>query len=378
MACHSCTGADVFTASSPGIPSFGDLTWHKPVVVATLAALPANTYASGPPATMTANANGAIPQIDTQTVQVGWRVLIRNEATAAHDGIYVVTALGDASHPWVLTRASDADTAAEVAQGSVVLVTNGLVNSSRSFLQSAVIANIDTSPETWRPTGVKFSLVYRYYGASATWTFPTDPSFLGLLVQVIGGGGGGGGCAATAAGGHAQGGGGGSGGWSRAFVGFGQLGATEAVTVGGGGAGGVGAGAAGAGSASSFGTHVVANGGAGGVSGAAATTAFTASAGGIGGNLTGVAGDDFVNGNPGSPGIGQAITAVGGLGGAAHDGGAGQGAVLNNGTGVTNGGAGAQNSGSGGGGAGSTNGSGAASGGAGAAGYISLYEYYSS
>lgn len=123
----------LFGAASSGQRTFGDLAWHAPVVTATDGALPANTLspASGthPGQTMTANANGninttAATPLHAIPLSVGDRLLVRGESGDA-DGIYVVTTLGDGTHPWVLTRASDADTDAELPIGSLVATTTG-------------------------------------------------------------------------------------------------------------------------------------------------------------------------------------------------------------------------------------------------------------
>ena len=70
--------------------------FHEAVELATTAALPANTYnngTSGVGATLTANANGALSVDSTLTV-VANRVLVKNEATQANNGVYTVTQVG--------------------------------------------------------------------------------------------------------------------------------------------------------------------------------------------------------------------------------------------------------------------------------------------
>lgn len=70
---------------------------------ATVAALPANGYLAG---VITATGNGALA-VDGFAPASGDRLLVKNEAAAANNGIYVVTAPGDATSPYVLTRAAD-------------------------------------------------------------------------------------------------------------------------------------------------------------------------------------------------------------------------------------------------------------------------------
>lgn len=96
------------------------------VKLATNAALPSFTHLGG---VLTANANGAL-SLDGVTLNgadVGIRVLVKNEtnANAPYNGIYVVTASGDAENPFVLTRAEDANSSLEVTPGLFVFVEQG-------------------------------------------------------------------------------------------------------------------------------------------------------------------------------------------------------------------------------------------------------------
>lgn len=111
------------------------LSVKSTVQEATAAALPANTYAngaSGVGATLTGNANGALT-VDGIAVTAGDRVLVQNEATAASNGIYAVTAAGGSGAPYVLTRASDMNTPAEIP-GAFVFVEQGTANAGAGFV----------------------------------------------------------------------------------------------------------------------------------------------------------------------------------------------------------------------------------------------------
>jgi hypothetical protein len=104
------------------------LNFHAAVHAATTANLDA-TYANGTGgvgATLTANANGAL-SLDGHTLSADERVLVKNQTTGSQNGIYVVTATGDGSNPYILTRATDADNspAGEVAYGDFCFVQNG-------------------------------------------------------------------------------------------------------------------------------------------------------------------------------------------------------------------------------------------------------------
>lgn len=99
------------------------LDWgHPSVRLATFAALPAYTRVGN---VLTANANGAIPNIDGVAPALNDRILVQHGAAGADNGYYVVTSLGSGAAPWVLTRAADADTSAEVSPGMAVTVEEG-------------------------------------------------------------------------------------------------------------------------------------------------------------------------------------------------------------------------------------------------------------
>lgn len=124
-------------------------TTLQEVILATTAALATNTYSGTPNFTLTATANGAL-SIDGTTVQVGWRVLVKNESSGSHNGVYTVTQVGDGSHPYILTRATDLDTTAQVDAGAYVFVTQGTTNGGTAWvLNSSQSAVLDTTSLTF-------------------------------------------------------------------------------------------------------------------------------------------------------------------------------------------------------------------------------------
>ncbi len=127
------------------------------VRVAIAAALAANTYANGTAgvgATLTATANGALPSIDGVSLSVGNRLWVwdytgANGADLKY-GIYTVTSLGSAGAPWVLTRATDADTAAELDKiGCYVL--SGTANSGRTIVLPLAVGAITVGTTALNP-----------------------------------------------------------------------------------------------------------------------------------------------------------------------------------------------------------------------------------
>ena len=120
------------------------------VKVATTGGL-AGTYA-GAGQTLTANSNGAI-QVDGVTLSAADRVLLKDQADGTQNGIYTVTTVGDGSNPFVLTRALDFNTSAEVGAGAFMFVEQGTTNAGKSFIQSVSGPTLDTDALTFSVFG---------------------------------------------------------------------------------------------------------------------------------------------------------------------------------------------------------------------------------
>jgi len=85
--------------------------------------------------TLTATANGALV-VDGYTANVNDRILVKNQATGSDNGIYTTTQTGDATTPFILTRATDFDNSATVASGDFTFINNGTVNASSGWVLS--------------------------------------------------------------------------------------------------------------------------------------------------------------------------------------------------------------------------------------------------
>ena len=150
LATPTATGDAATKGYVDGVAS--GLSIKASVRMATVSALPACTYAngsSGVGATLTANANGAAPAIDGVTPAVNDRILVKDEATGANRGIYVWTSVGGSTTPWVLTRATDSDTAAELA-GAFVFVELGTTNAGSGWvlpLDATLV--VGTTSQAW-------------------------------------------------------------------------------------------------------------------------------------------------------------------------------------------------------------------------------------
>jgi hypothetical protein len=146
--------------------------FHQACNYATTVALPANTYnngSSGVGATLTANANGTLT-IDGYTFvsgDVGKRILVKDESAGANNGIYTLTQAGTVSLPYILTRATDFDSAGagvdQIDQGDLMLVISGTDNSNTSWVQQTPL------PITVGTT----ALVFIEFAATQTYTAGT-------------------------------------------------------------------------------------------------------------------------------------------------------------------------------------------------------------
>lgn len=130
---------------------------HSPVIAATTTTLPACTYANGTAgvgATLTGNANGALAAQDGVTLTAGQRLLVKDQASPAQNGVYVVTVVGTGSVPFILTRATDFDTSAEIIDGATFFVGQGttLANSSWALTVNGAVT-VGTTGLVFAQTG---------------------------------------------------------------------------------------------------------------------------------------------------------------------------------------------------------------------------------
>lgn len=126
------------------------------VKLTTNAALSGYTFLSN---VLTASANAALV-VDGTTlsrgVDEGVRILVKNETSsnAPYNGIYTVTDAGDGTHPWILTRSTDADSSSEVTPGMFVFVEQGTAWSDSGWVLTTDAA---ISLNTTNLTFVQFS-----------------------------------------------------------------------------------------------------------------------------------------------------------------------------------------------------------------------------
>jgi hypothetical protein len=100
-----------------------------------------NNGTAGVGATLTTT--GTYTTIDGVTLSVGMRILVKNEATAANNGIYDVTS------STVLTRSVDFNTPAEMAGGDFTFVTAGTLYDNTGWVMTDPVTTVGTTPVIW-------------------------------------------------------------------------------------------------------------------------------------------------------------------------------------------------------------------------------------
>lgn len=112
---------------------------------------------AGVGATMTGAVNTAVTIDGFTFTAVGQRLLVKNDTQApsgAHNGIYVLTQLQTALLAPIFTRATDYNTPANINNTGAIPVVSGTVNATTSWIQTAQIVTVDTTPMVF----VQFSL----------------------------------------------------------------------------------------------------------------------------------------------------------------------------------------------------------------------------
>ena len=101
-----------------------------------------NNGASGVGATLTLSV--ALTALDGYTLVNNDRVLIKDEVASANNGIYTWATGG-----LVLTRATDFDTAAEIASGDFTFISYGTLYGNTGWVQTTAVTVVGTDPIVW-------------------------------------------------------------------------------------------------------------------------------------------------------------------------------------------------------------------------------------
>jgi len=128
------------------------LNIHAASYAATTANLNA-TYdngTSGVGATLTNAGTQAAFSTDGVSPSLNARILVKNQTTTSQNGIYTLTTVGSVSTNWVLTRATDFDTAAEMAGGDFTFVDAGSTLANTGWVMVDEVTTVGTDPITFQ------------------------------------------------------------------------------------------------------------------------------------------------------------------------------------------------------------------------------------
>lgn len=168
-------GGDATTKNYVDAASSG-LSIKGSCIVATTVALPANTYnngSSGVGATLTGNVTGTLT-VDGHLVATNDRILVKNEAAPANNGIYVCTTAGAVGVAYVLTRSTDMDQATEI-KGAYTFITGGSVNVATSWVVT------DPGPFIVGTTAIDWT----QFSSSAVYTGGTGINVTGTVINLV-------------------------------------------------------------------------------------------------------------------------------------------------------------------------------------------------
>ena len=115
----------------------------------------------------TLTTTGAFTVIDGVTLTSTSRILVKDEATAAHNGIY------DYTSSTVLTRSADFDSSAEVAGGDFLFVTGGTTYASTGWVQTTDLVTVGTDP-----------VIFQQFSGAGTYTAGTGLSLDGTVFSI--------------------------------------------------------------------------------------------------------------------------------------------------------------------------------------------------
>jgi hypothetical protein len=152
---------------------------HAASYAATTANLNA-TYSngtSGVGATLTNAGTQAAFATDGVSPSLNDRILVRLQTSQAQNGIYTLTTVGSGSTNWVLTRATDFDTAAEMSGGDFTFVDNGTTLANTGWVSVDEVNTVGTDP-----------VVFQQFSGAGTYTASngvllTGTNFTGVVVS---------------------------------------------------------------------------------------------------------------------------------------------------------------------------------------------------
>lgn len=151
---------------------------HAASYAATTANLNA-TYSngtSGVGATLTNAGTQAAFSVDGVSPSINARILVKNQTNTFQNGIYTLTTVGSGSTNWVLTRATDFDTAAEMSGGDFTFVDSGSTLANTGWVMVDEVTTVGTDPVVFQ----QFSGAGTYTASNGVQLVGTD--FSGVVV----------------------------------------------------------------------------------------------------------------------------------------------------------------------------------------------------
>lgn len=170
--------ADTDAANKAYVDSVAQgLNIHDPVQAATTTTLAAttggtvtyNNGTAGVGATLTLSV--ALTVLDGYTLATNDRIIVKNEATSANNGVYTIN-----SAKTVLTRATDADTSAELNGGDFFFVQHGTVNDNTGWVVVDKVTTIGTTP-----------VVFSQFSGAGTYTAGDGLALTGNVFSAVAG-----------------------------------------------------------------------------------------------------------------------------------------------------------------------------------------------
>ncbi len=141
-----------------------------------------NNGTSGVGATLTNAGSQAALVLDDVTMAVANRVLVKDQVSTFQNGIYTVTNIGSNSTNWVMTRATDYNTAASngVVEGSYTVISEGTVNEANLYVETG------SGPFTIGTTPIIFSAFNSAANISVTAPITKTGNVIGITTPLVG------------------------------------------------------------------------------------------------------------------------------------------------------------------------------------------------
>lgn len=144
------TTAYVTTAITNAINAAAGRDLVKAATAAVLPNTPTFTHVDSGIGSFFTSSTNSVLVIDGYTPVLLDRILVKNQSTAANNGIYYVSQLGVAAvTPWIMVRAIDYDTPSDMNNTIVPVANNGTANPLTSWIMTTTVATVDTDAVTF-------------------------------------------------------------------------------------------------------------------------------------------------------------------------------------------------------------------------------------